>query len=261
QAKTNACANTQCHPHRQVTLEETDACVTTHDQWSCAAAKRRWISPMAAASSISLILSSGSFSMAFTRAFISAKVRSKARAITSSEPSTWAGSATPQWALTVSPIHNGQLSPAAASQTVTAISSGTSSYSCHDCELGSPTGTPWRASTASAFSLTLPVGKLPALYACSLPAPRWLASASAMIERQELPVQRNNMRTGSFIVWLHLVGAAVRPRFAPEPALLRVVWCSRRERRSCKKCRVSRPDGRSYGVLLHAASGAAFEFG
>src|SRR5690606_23670224 len=139
QAKTNACANTQCHPHRQVTLEETDACVTTHDQWSCAAAKRRWISPMAAASSISLILSSGSSSMAFTRAFISVKVRSKARAISSSLPSTCAGSATPLWALTVSAMYYEQLSPAAASHTVTAIWRGTASYSFHDCELGAST--------------------------------------------------------------------------------------------------------------------------
>src|SRR5690606_25304785 len=136
QAKTDACADTQRHPDRQVTLEETNACVTAHDQCSCAAAKRRWISPMAAANSISFILSSGSSSMAFTRAFISVKVRSKARATSSSVPSTWAGSATPQCALTVSPIHNGQLAPAAASQTVTAISRGTSSYSCHECELG-----------------------------------------------------------------------------------------------------------------------------
>ena len=48
-------------------------------------------------------------------------------------------------------------------------------------------------------TVRLPAGWLPALTASNLPLPSWLISASAMTERQELPVQSTSTFLGADI--------------------------------------------------------------
>src|SRR5690606_15213710 len=61
----------------------------------------------------------------------------------------------------------------------------------HDLLARPAVAMPSRVSNASERGWTAPVGRLPALSACQPAGARWLNVASANMDRQELPVQRN----------------------------------------------------------------------
>jgi hypothetical protein len=108
---------------------------------------------------------------------------------------TAAGSGTPQWAVIGCPGQTGHISWAALSQTVkTKWSWGASGFtnSSHDLLENPSVLSPAAAICLSASGRTMPAGWLPALYAVKLALPLQFMMASAMMDRAELPVHKNN---------------------------------------------------------------------
>src|SRR5688500_17043827 len=100
----------------------------------------------------------------------------------------------PQGAVTGLPGQMGQGSPAAASQTVKRNSRSAAPGAANSSQLldRSPSvGKPRSRRISIAMGWTSPLGKLPAENARKRPSPSRLSSASARIERAELPVHRN----------------------------------------------------------------------
>src|SRR5262249_18526560 len=110
-----------------------------------------------------------------------------------SEPSTAAGSGTPQCAVIGWPGQIGQTSPAASPQTVKMKSSCGApglANSSQDFDRKSEAWKPRPSTIGTAWGLTRPAGVEPAEKALTRPPPSLLSRASARIERAELPVQR-----------------------------------------------------------------------
>src|SRR5262249_39694566 len=115
--------------------------------------------------------------------------------ICSGVPTLAAGSGTPQCAVIGCPGHTGHTSFAALSQTVkTKSSSGAPGLANSPQSLlrkplvGNFAASIWRRATG----WTSPFGWLPALYAVNVGNPFLFMMASAIMERAELPVQRNS---------------------------------------------------------------------
>src|SRR5262245_48296092 len=132
-----------------------------------------------------------------------------ASAISVGEPVASAGSGTPQCAVIGRPGQIGHASPAALSQTVNTKSTDVApgvANSVHDFERNADVSCPRLSSSRIASGCTLPFGWLPALYARNFVAPILLRIASAMIERAELPVQRNKTLNGRSLMTTQIDG-------------------------------------------------------
>src|SRR6476646_1628387 len=105
------------------------------------------------------------------------------------------------WVRTAGPGKIGQAS-AASSQTVRTWSNSRSRNSVIDFERAQPCSIPASSRTWMVRGLTVPAGTLPADTTATRSPPSWRNSASAMIDRQLLPVHRTRIRIGGAATWV-----------------------------------------------------------
>ena len=188
------------HPHRPPSnVAQSSGATRNHGQ--CRATVHRithavvWPMPSSSLfrAKLSRVLSGRARNRLILRSSIK-NVSRNARSTSASPPRTAAGSGTPQCAVIGCPGQTGQTSFAALSQTVKTKSSFGApgkENSSHVLLRNPSVGKCAISSCLKDSGRTLPVGRLPALWAVKFGWPLKLRIASAMMERAEFPVQRN----------------------------------------------------------------------